>query len=491
MGLRYASFNLFTLGVLFVMSACSKDEAAEISSEKIPVSTLSTVASSEYQQGLGYSNTLQIVKAESHFRLALDVDPEFAIAWLNLAFVSPGTQLFLAAMDSARKYAPQASEGEQLMIRAAKYGFEGNIILQLSTLEDLEKLYPGDEQTHLLIGNYYFGLQQYRLAIISYTKGAQINKSLAILHNQLGYSQRALGNYGEAEKAFKYALKLNSENPNAYDSYAELLMEMGRFNESIEFYALALKRDPIFVASYIGIACNYGFMGKQGKARNQLKILMGVAQNQNDTRRAIFTETLTYVNEGNLAQAINTMQSNLKIARDLKDAANMANDLVILGNLYLELNEPAKALEQFNQAILVINQSALPQAVIVNAQATHLFNISRVYALEGAIEKAQDTAELFAQQVGLRKNPVQMKLIFQLKGIISLQEGDYLAAIDELGKANHLNPYNLFRIGQAYAALGEKEQADSYKLQAEELNILNSLDQSIVLSKTRFLKNPS
>ena len=148
------NYIVFTLGVLFVLCACSQQDAAEISTAKIPLSTESNVAINEYEQGLSYANSVQITKAVPHFQLALDVDPEFAMAWLNLAFVSPGTQLFLAAMDSARKYAPQASEGEQLIIKAAKYGFEGNNINQLSTLQDLEKLYPADERTHLLMGNY-------------------------------------------------------------------------------------------------------------------------------------------------------------------------------------------------------------------------------------------------------------------------------------------------------------------------------------------------
>ena len=268
-------------------------------------------------------------------------------------------------------------------------------------------------------------------------------------------------------------------------------MEMGRFNDSIEYYALALKRDPTFIASYIGIACNYGFLGKQEKARNQLKNLKSVAQNEIDTRRAIFAETLTYVCEGNLVRAVESMRSNLKIAEELEDAGNIANDLVTLGNLYLELHQPETALGLFNQAMQVINQSTLPQAIKVNAQATHLFNVSVVHAEKNEYEKAKETAVLFAQQVGLRKNPIQMKLISQLNGIISLQEGEYQTAIEEFQKASQLNPYNLFRIGQAYAGLGEKEKEANYKLQAEELNILNSMNQAIVLSKTKFSKNPS
>ena len=169
----------------------------------------------------------------------------------------------------------------------------------------------------------------------------------------------------------------------------------------------------------------------------------------------------------------------------------MANDLVILGNLYLELNQPSKALDRYNQSIDVIDKSTLPQAVKMNAHTTHLFNISRVFALEGEFEKARETSDLFAEQVGIRKNPIQVKLISQLNGIIALGEKRYQTAIDKLEEANQLNPYNLFRIGQAYEGLGETEQAARFKLQAKELNVLNSMDQALVLSKTKFSKNPA
>jgi tetratricopeptide (TPR) repeat protein len=485
------SLLILVLVILACLTQCAKEEVAAISLAKIPVTTESSLAANEYQQGMIYANKLQAVEAATHFRLALNADPTFAIAWLNLAFVSPGTALFVAALDSAKAHAAGASEGEQLIILAAKYGFEGKNAEQAKTLQKLVNDFPGDELAHLALGNYYFGLQQYQLAILSYTQATKVNINLAIVHNQLGYSQRALGNYGEAEKAFKFYIKLNSKNPNAYDSYAELLMEMGRFNESIEFYAKALEQDPNFVASHIGIACNYAFLGEPARARAQLEVLKGIARNHIDTRRAVFTEALTYVCESKISVAVEAITSNLKLAKSTQDVGNIANDLVFLGNLYLELDLPDKALERFKESMEVITQSNLPLAVKGNANTTHLFNLARVFAVKNEFQKAEETSELFAEQVGIRKNPIQIKLIAQLNGIIALHEEKYQLAIDELEKANQLNPYNLFRIGQAYAGLGEHEKAASYKLQAEELNVLNSMDQAIVLSKTKFLKTPS
>ncbi|MCF7826925.1 MAG: tetratricopeptide repeat protein [Candidatus Marinimicrobia bacterium] len=485
------SLNILALSSLLCLTFCAKEEIAPVSLAKIPVTTESTLAAEEYQKGITLANKVQRIQAATHFRLALDEDPSFASAWLNLAMVSPGTRLFVSALDSAKAYASGASEGEQLIIQATQYGFEGKNTEQEKTLQKLVSKYPGDENAHLQLGNYYFGLQQYREAIMSYNQATQINNNLAILFNQLGYSQRALGNYGEAEKAFKYYIRLNAENPNAFDSYAELLMEMGRFNESIEFYAKALELDPNFVASHIGIACDYAFLGEPERARSQLELLKEIAQNHIDTRQAVFTEALTYVCEGDLPLAVETILANLKLAETRQDVGNMANDLVLLGNLYLEMNNPEKALEQFNQSMEVIDQSSLPQAVKDNSHTVNLYNISRVFAMMHNFPKAKETAALFAQQVDVRKNPIQIKLIAQLKGIIALQEGNYQTAIDELEEANQLNPYNLFRIGEAYAGLGDNERAATYKLRAAELNVLNSMDQAIVLSKTKFLNSPS
>lgn len=479
------------LGILLVLTSCSKKQIGDVSREKIPVTTKSPAALLEYQTGMEYSNTTRRVLAATHFKNALKEDPEFVLAWMNLAFVSPGTDLFLAAMDSAEKYASNASRGEQLMVEAATYGYEGKNQEQRDTIEKLVSLFPGDEMSHLLLGNYRFGLQQYRLAISSYTAAAQINNEMAILHNQLGYCQRALGNYGEAEKAFKYYIRLDSDNPNAYDSYAELLMEMGRYVESIEFYAMALERDPNFIASHLGIACNYSFLGDHGKCRSQLEVLKGIAQNHIVTRRALYAEAASYACEGDLNQAVEIMKSSFTLAQERQDVANMANDLVALGNLYLELGSPSEALASFNQSMQVINESTLPPSVVNNAHATHLYNIAHVFAVEGNHDRAKDTAEIFAHEVEMRKNPIQLQLVSQLNGILAYESKAYQKAIDELKQANQLNPYNLYRIGMSFEGLGNSDEAASYLLRAEELNILNSLDQAIVLSKTRFKKTES
>ena len=476
---------LIALVIFSVLSACSKDKVLEISHEKMPITTTASEAASAYQLGMTATDKLQNVKAAKYFNQALEQDPSFAMCWLQMGFVLPGTDLMLAALDSAKFYAPGASRGEQLIIQAAAFGVEGKKQEQHRALESLVELYPGDERVQLAMGNYHFELQQYRQAIDSYDKATTINPNLAILFNQIGYSQRALGNYGEAEKAFKRYIRLNSDNANAFDSYAELLMEMGRYKEAVDFYGQALEKDPNFVASYLGMACSYGFMGQHDQARDQLDIMKSGVRNHVDLRRAIYAEALTYVCENNLSQAITIFQDLMEMKDNDSEMANRANDLAAIGSLFLELDSTEAALSRFEQSIQLVRDSDLPPAIIEVTEAQHLYNLARVYAAQGDFEKAKQMAREYLVQIEPLNNPLRMQLSFQLKGIIALHEKDYEEAIIQLEQANQLNPYNLYRIGLAYEGMGEKDRAVMMMQRAEELNVLNSMDQALVLSKTR------
>ncbi len=179
------------------------------------------------------------------------------------------------------------------------------------------------------------------------------------------------------------------------------------------------------------------------------------------------------------------MNVALEIAITNEDVANISNDLTLIGNGYLELGYPETALLYYKSSIKVIYESDLQPAIIENSMTNYNYNVSRAYVGQGNFKKARDMAESFNKIAAVNMNPVQIKQGHQLNGIIALSEKKYEEAITELGFANQLNPYNLYRIGQAYFGLGQDDKGTLYMQRAEELNALNSFDQAIVLSKTR------
>ncbi|MCF7823214.1 MAG: tetratricopeptide repeat protein [Candidatus Marinimicrobia bacterium] len=478
---------IISLGCVLLLSTCSRTEKSPPSTEKIPITTNSKSALADYYRGLAFANKLQQEQAKACFLKAVESDPTFATAWLSLALVSAGINDFLSALDSAKAHSAHISEAEKLNIAAVEYGLLAMNIEQSETLHKIVSLYPGDERAHINLGNYLFGSQLYREAIQSYTAAININDELAAPYNMLGYSQRALGNYGEAEKAFKRYIKLNSNNPNAYDSYAELLLEMGRYRESIEYYRQALALDSTFVASYLGIASNYNFLGESENARLELEKGRLVAPNYIVLRQTIFAEAVSYVCEGKFDQALLMFDLSRKIAEENGDFANIANDYVTMANIYLELGKVDTALTLYDQAMQVIDESDLQMGIKDNAHTVDLYNDARAHAAQGDYRLAKREAEDFSNIATAMKNPGQIRLSHQLNGLIALHEKKYALAIDQFEQSNQLNPQNLYRIGLAYEGLGDSEMARAMFQRARELNILNSMDQAWVLWKTRDL----
>ena len=450
------NFKLRTLfAIIFstMLLTCGQKVEKMTSSDKMPITSMSKEAIKAYHDAREFTDKLQNSQAAERYRRAVQLDPGFALAWIKLAIVSQGTENFLNALDSAKHHSTRVSLAEQRIIKSFDYAVKGDVVGQRNELNALVQEYPGDEEAHLLKGNLLFGLQEYHQAIESYQTAIDIDPKMPIPYNQLGYCQRALGSYGKAEKAFKQYIALNAQNPNAYDSYAELLLEMGRYPESIEYYQQALAIDPLFITSHIGIACDYGFMGDHDASRSQLSKIRARAQSPTDLSRINYAEAVTYVCEGDIATAIEIIEANLSTSIKRGDIPNMSNDLVGIGNLYLESGASDRALAHFNRSIQLISESDLQTAIVANAQDLHLYNIARVYSSQGDMERAWETAEVFKKEVVASKNPVQIRLAHQLFGIIALADKQFELAIQELELADQMNPYNLFRMGEAHDGL--------------------------------------
>ena len=81
------------------------------------------------------------------------------------------------------------------------------------------RLFPDDERAHNLLGNAYFGRQDYEKAIAAFTKATAISPSFSQPYNQLGYAYRFQDRYTESENAFKKYVELIPNDPNPYDSH--------------------------------------------------------------------------------------------------------------------------------------------------------------------------------------------------------------------------------------------------------------------------------
>jgi len=464
---------LITSICLFILSGCTQND-------KMPITASSSEALDNYLKGRDLFDKLRAQEAEQYFRKAIELDPNFAVAYLNLAFTVSSAKEFFEYLNKASALIDKVSEGEKLWIKGVEAGVNGFPMKQRDYFEMLINKYPNDERTYNLLGGNYFGQQEWVKAIEVYSKATAINPDFSQPYNQLGYAYRFLDNYDEAEKAFKKYIQLIPNDPNPYDSYAELLMKTGKFQESIDQYKKALTFDPNFVPSHIGIATNLNFLGKHDEARVQLKKLQDMARNDGERRAAWFAMTVSYVDEGNMEKALETIEWQLESNKKINDPTAMAGNLNIMGIVLLESGKFTEAIKKFDTALKIIEQSDRSEEVKDNFRRGHLFNTTAAAIKQDDMEKARASAEEYAKQAEKIDNPNLTRTAHQLNGMLAFAEKKYADAAKELEQSNLQNPYNLYRLYLTFKAVDDTKNAELYLQKAIHFNGLNDINYAFV-----------
>jgi tetratricopeptide (TPR) repeat protein len=456
-----------------------------VAQDKMPITTSSERALEYYLQGRDLVEKLRGQESRQFFQQAVDEDPEFAVAYLQLAPVQPSVKEFFASFDKAKALVDKVSEAERLWILGYEAGaIGGDPVGQLGYFQKLVKQYPNDERAHNLLAGNYFGTQDWEMAVEEYERAAQINPEFSMPYNQMGYALRFLERYDDAEKAFKNYIELIPDDPNPYDSYAELLMKIGRYDESIKQYKAALEVKSDFIFSHVGIASNLNFKGQHEEAREQLQIMYGKAKDDGQRRVALTAMGLSYIDEGDFDHGLEQYGKLYALANAIGDTSAMAADLALMGFALVEVKgREQEALDKFETATAMVQASSLSDNTKAVNRRGHFYNASRAYIAMGDVEQAKISASEFRARAEAAQNRNLIKAAHQLDGLIALEEGEFDLAIKELMQSNLLNPFNLFFIGKAYEGKGDRSNARTYYDKAANFNALNNSPQACIRAK--------
>ena len=487
--LRHIGHLALLIGAL-IFSSCQPVEpnktaspTAANTSGKISVTTASEEARKEFLAGRDLSEKLRLTDSIQHFDKAIALDPNFALAHLNRANVSPTGKEFFEHLHHAVSLADKASDGERMLIQAAEAGANGNPTKQKEILDKLVAAYPNDERAHFNLGGYYFGQQDYGNAITHYKHATEIAPDYSTAFNILGYAYRQNEAYSDAENAFKKYIQLIPNDPNPYDSYAELLLKMGRFDEAITQYNKALAIDSNFLNSHFGNAAALTYQGKATEAQAELDKITQKARSDGERRTALFGQMVVAADSGKLDQALAEVEKQYALGQKSSDVPAMAGDLQLKGNILLEMGRHDDAKQAYDQALKTTTDSNLSQQVKDNAARVHRYNLARVAIAKKDLATAKTETEAFRQAAEAAKNANQVKQAHELAGRIALEEKNYDAAITALAQANQQNPDVLYLLGHAYHGKGDTGKAKENFTKAAKFNSLPQLNYAFVRSK--------
>ncbi|HEV2835463.1 MAG TPA: tetratricopeptide repeat protein [Pyrinomonadaceae bacterium] len=487
--------SLFVLTCALMLAACEQVEpnkqtsgassSATANTGKIAVTTSSEDARKEYLAGRDLQEKLRITDSIAHFDKAISLDPNFALAELNRANVSPTAKEFFEHLNKAVTLSAKASDGERMLIEATEAGANANPNKQKEILEKLVAAYPNDERAHFNLGGYYFGQQDFTEAIHHYKRATELAPDYSTAYNILGYAYRQNEAYSDAENAFKKYIELIPNDPNPYDSYAELLLKMGRFDEAITQYNKALSLDSNFINSHFGIAAALAYQGKASEAQAELQKITAKARSDGERRTALFGQMVVAADSGKLDQALAEVEKQYALGQKTNDMPAMAGDLQLKGNILLEMGKSDDAKKAYEQVLKTTTDSNLSKENKDNAALFHHYNLARVAIAKKDLATAKTETEIFRKGAEAGKNANQVKLAHELAGRIALEEKNYDTAIAEFGQANQQNPDVLYLIGLSYQGKGDAAKAKDSFTKAAKFNSLPQLNYALVRSKAQ------
>jgi len=249
--------------------------APEIDRSLAEVTTNSIDAYQKYIEGVKKQDQFYQAEARELFKQAIEMDSTFASAYLKLA----ETMLNLRILDELREVMTKAmafsqftTERERLSIYAMNAMVHGEVYQAVNYYNRLVDLYPEDERSHYELGNYYFSVaRNYKKAIEKYETTIRLDPKYKMAYNQLAYAYAYIGELDHSVHTLEKYVDLAPDEPNPYDSYAEILLREGRIDEAIDKFKTALRKNPQFLHSRIFLANAYEDLGKFNKARRLLK----------------------------------------------------------------------------------------------------------------------------------------------------------------------------------------------------------------------------
>lgn len=458
-GMRAIAVAGLVIAVSWV-GACQKAKAPHAGATQVPVTTGSDTAREAYLAGRSLQERLRAADARVEFEKAAVADPSFALAQLGLANTAPSNQEFFAAATKAAELAVNASDGERRTIEAFMAGVNGEPERQLALLQSLETSFPDDQRVQQQLATFhFFTRQEYATAARHLERAIAIDPDFSPAYNLLGYSRRFLGDFAGAEDAFRRYTELIPDEPNPQDSYAELLMKVGRFDDSIASYRRVLEIDPSFVNAYVGIANNLMFQGKAEEARGVLGELRAVAANDGQRRLASTWAAVSYLHEGKLEAALGEVRRREAIAAETNDLGAISADRNFAGDILLAAGRLDEAERAYRECVEMSDASSATDEVKEATRRNLSYDLARVAIAAGDATKARALADEYRRQVDVSKIPFELWQVSELEGWIAAAGGDWYGATKAFAEGNQQDPRVSFALAQALEAAGQDDSA--------------------------------
>jgi tetratricopeptide (TPR) repeat protein len=451
----------------------------------MPVTTASAQARSLYEKGMQDYENLYLERCNDDWRAAVKEDPNLAVAWAWIAFNSSDPKEVSVAREKAKSLAREQTPGEQLMVAWIVKVQEDDFIGGISAMNDMLEMYPKDKHLLYLAGNWLMGENGDEQAQNILKKALAIDKNFPAALNDLAYLDARNRKFVDAFAAMDRYVALLPKEPNPQDSYGELLRMAGNFEGSLQHYRAALKIDPDFVTSQVGLGDTYALMGNQEQARVEYDKAIRFAHNEADRLSYTMQKAMTFVRDGKFAEAdkifLEVAETGHAKEQDLQEAQAYRH----LAEYQVEDGAALKYLQSAEDSLG--HRNAISKSDKDEELSRILRNRTVRSAHAGDRALADKSLKQLEEMAGSSRNRVIQSSYNGAAGTLLMDQKKFDEAISYL-EEDDTNPFSMELLVQAYYQTNKSEKLAEAEAKLRGTNV-PTMEQALVVPAAR-LRRP-
>ena len=451
--------------LLILQLGCARKEL------EIPITTQSEEARAVFLEAREMSEHLRTDEAREHFDKAIELDPDFAQAYLYRSFDYTSDEDLKSHLKQAVALMDKVSEGERLLIKQAKaYYLDNNLGERFELRKQLAQKFPRDKRMRNLLGAEHSSRDEDAKAIAELEAAIALDKDYPPPYNSLGYAYREIGEYEKAEQAFKDYIRLIPEEPNPYDSMADLYMKMGRFEDAIENYQKSVELDPVFGVSQRKIGTSLVLLGRYDEGREAGRKAIEMEMTPWDQLWDRDMLVRSYLYEEDHPKAIEAAEKLLAAGAEAGLPSWVPYTHLTKCRIHFEMGDLDAAEQSLAEYRLSMEGADFNPYFMDSFARDALIREARIAAKRQDFETALARAEEYKARLEAREDPNTAENYNGLVGMIHFEKGAYEEAIEHFKQSNQENAYTLYYHGVAQSKAGNDEMAQELFAKAANWN---------------------
>lgn len=492
--------KLLLLMVLIVfVSTCKqsekKNETALVDYQELDVTTTSKAASNELKKGLEALDLGNNVKARTYFEKAIELDPEFAVAYVYRSWTSRTTTEFVNDAKKANELNTNLSEWDKTLIELENTYLNGDRNKELEVSKMLVEKYPSVARAHNNLGMAYNGHNDVANARKCFEKAIELDPNWIGGYNMLGnsYIFDSPKNLALAEKNIGKTVELLPNEARTHIALGDVHRAKQDLTKALESYKKAAEldnEDPV-AQSKAGHANT--FLGNFDEARGNFR---EAAKLSVIPSGQVNFEAFTHLYEGNHEKGLKWLKEQamnydkLGLEGDQLSAAKL-NSLNMCKWIALYLGDAKELkgiLAEINPLDIANTENiGTEEAKMQNQADTKLWD-ARLAALEKNYSNALIKVEEAKTNLESINDPRKLEDYHFTKGLIYLKQSKYNDAVSEFEQSNLNGIYPKFMLAIANKKAGNDDKADELFQEISNYNF-NEVGYALVRKKVHDILN--